>query len=73
MNEPFGQRPAFNRCAGSLLQARLPQKLVEQLVDEPHHAIPADRRPSLPPFLGLTMKITQQDSGRLINIEYDTL
>lgn len=26
-----------------------------------------------PPFLGLTMKISQQDSRRLIDIEYDTL
>lgn len=25
------------------------------------------------PFLGLTMKITQQDSGRLVDIEHDTL
>ncbi|WP_352962103.1 hypothetical protein [Mesorhizobium sp. M1312] len=25
------------------------------------------------PFLGLTMKIAQQDSGRLIDVEYDTL
>lgn len=25
------------------------------------------------PFLGLNMKITQQDSGRLVDIEHDTL
>ncbi|TWI19500.1 hypothetical protein IQ26_07117 [Mesorhizobium tianshanense] len=25
------------------------------------------------PFLGLTMKITQQDSGCITNIEHDTL
>ncbi|WP_189342139.1 hypothetical protein [Mesorhizobium sp. M2A.F.Ca.ET.067.02.1.1] len=35
---------------------------------------PADRRPSLPfRFLGLTMKITQQDSGCSTNIEHDAL
>lgn len=64
---------AFNRCAGSLLRASLPRKLFEQLVDGPYHATPADRRPSLASFLGLTMKITQQDSGRLVDIEHDTL
>ncbi|WP_348632220.1 MULTISPECIES: hypothetical protein [unclassified Mesorhizobium] len=35
---------------------------------------PADRRPSLPfRFLGLTMKIMQQDSGSITNIEHDAL